>query len=92
MEEMESFDECSFLPVSSEVHALIEDYKSLVHKLDTHARSEARSRLFDKIFKEIGELMVWGRSVDSEAALEGLRAEVGQYLYGSRRCDSCEIV
>ena len=89
---MESFDECSFLPVSSEVAELIEDYKSLVHKLDTHSRSEARTRLIDRIFKEVGQLLVYGKGMDSEARLEARRREVHEYLYSARSCDSCDVL
>jgi len=92
MEEFESFEETSFLPVSCEVAALIQDYKSLVHKLDTHSRSEARTRLIDRIFKEVGQLLVYGRSGDSEVRLEVRRREVHEYLYSARSADCCEIV
>lgn len=59
---LEGYETISFLPVSSDVMDLVNNYKHLVRKLDHYPRGEDRSELIASIFREIGELISYGHN------------------------------
>lgn len=59
-EDFEAYETMSFIPVTSDVMDLVEKYRRLVHKLDHYSRCEARTKLVESLFMEMGMLIGYG--------------------------------
>lgn len=78
---LEAYDTISFLPCSSDVMDLVNDYKHLIRKLDHYPRGDDKSELLLTIFAEIGELIAWGyNDMNSMNAYEDRKEAVEKYL------------
>ena len=92
---LEAYETISFLPCSSDVMDLVNDYKHLIKKLDHYPRSDDKSELLLTLFAEIGELIAWGfNDMNSMNAYEDRKEAVDKYLKTPpARCTStCTLV
>lgn len=91
---LESYETISFIPCSSDVMDLVNDYKHLIKKLDHYPRGEEKSELLLTIFAEIGELIAWGfNDMNSMNAYEDRKDAVDKYLKTPAKCtSSCTLV
>ena len=92
---IESYETVAFIPCSSDVMDLVNDYKHLIKKLDHYPRGEEKSELLLTLFAEIGELIAWGfNDMNSMNAYEERKEAVDKYLKTPpARCTStCTLV
>jgi len=93
MENLESFEVVSFIPTSQEVQGLVQQYQTLVHRLDHYPRGEERSRIITEIFTEVGSLILYGyNEVRSPGKFDYLDEQCDSYTTGKTSCvDSCTV-
>ena len=94
MENLESFEVVSFIPTSQEVQGLVQQYQTLVHRLDHYPRGEERSRIITEIFTEVGSLILYGyNAVSSQGKFDYLENECDSYTAGKTSCvDNCTVL
>lgn len=94
VEDLESFELVSFIPTSQEVQRLVQQYQTLVNKLDHYPRCEERTRIISDIFFEVGSLIVYGyNEVKSQGQYEYLENDVDTYTSGKTSClDKCTVL